>query len=57
MAGLLAQARDGAELSGLTAVCVITGTGLKDPDTALKVEAVRHEAPAEVEAVERVLGW
>ena len=57
VAGLLAQARDGAELSGLTAVCVITGTGLKDPDTALKVEAVRHEAPAEVEAVERVLGW
>ena len=57
LAGLLAQARDGADLAGLTAVCVITGSGLKDPDTALKVEAVRHEAPAEVEAVERALGW
>ena len=57
LAGLLAQARAGVDLSGLRAVCVITGSGLKDPDTALEVEAVRHEAPAEVEAVERVLGW
>ncbi len=57
LAGLLAQARAGVDLAGLTAVCVITGSGLKDPDTALKVEAVRHEASAEVEAVERVLDW
>ena len=57
LAGLLAQARDGAELAGLTVVCVITGHGLKDPDTALGVETARHEAAADVEAVERTLGW
>jgi threonine synthase len=57
LAGLAAQVRGGADLSGRTAVCVITGSGLKDPDTALEIEAVQHEAVAEVEAVERALGW
>lgn len=56
VAGLLKQGAGGA-LAGQTVVCVITGSGLKDPDTALGIEAVRHEAPAELEAVERVLGW
>ncbi|MBM4415410.1 MAG: threonine synthase [Chloroflexi bacterium] len=57
VAGLIAQAAAGATLRGLTAVCVITGAGLKDPDTALTVEAVRHEVPADLAAVERALGW
>ena len=57
LAGLTAQVRGGADLSGRTAVCVITGSGLKDPETALQIEAVQHEAVAEVEAVERALGW
>jgi threonine synthase len=57
VAGLLARARAGAPLAGRTAVCVITGGGLKDPDTALTIEAVRHDAPAELAAVERALGW
>ena len=57
VAGLLALVRGGADLAGLTAVCVITGSGLKDPDTALGIEAVRHDAPAEPEAVAEVLGW
>lgn len=57
VAGLMRRHREGEDLSGRSAVCVITGHGLKDPDTALKVEAIRHEAPAEVEAVARVLGW
>ena len=56
VAGLLKQGADRA-LEGQTVVCVITGHGLKDPDTALTVEAVRHQAPADLEAVERVLGW
>ncbi len=43
--------------SVLTAVCVITGHGLKDPDTALTVHATKHDAPADVAAVERALGW
>jgi threonine synthase len=57
LAGLLKQRREGARLEGLVAVCVLTGSGLKDPDTALTIEAVRHETPPEAGAVERVLGW
>ena len=57
VAGLMSRHRAGESLAGLTAVCVITGSGLKDPDTALGVESRRHDAPAEVEAVARALGW
>ncbi len=57
VAGLLKQAAGGASLEGLTAVCIITGHGLKDPDTAMTIEAVRHEVPADLAAVERSLGW
>ena len=57
VAGLMAAAREGDALAGRTAVCVITGSGLKDIDTALSVDAVRHEAAADVAAVERALGW
>ncbi|MCK9486697.1 MAG: threonine synthase [Dehalococcoidia bacterium] len=57
VAGLMKQHRDGADLRGKVAVCVLTGHGLKDPDTALHVEVVKHEAKAETDAVEQVLGW
>jgi len=57
VAGLISQHRAGASYAGQTAVCIITGSGLKDPDTALKIEAVMHEATADLEAVEQALGW
>lgn len=57
VAGLMRRHREGADLAGQVAVCIITGHGLKDSDTALQVEAIKHEAPAQVEAVARVLGW
>ncbi len=57
VAGLLARARAGEDLAGLTVVCVITGSGLKDPDTAMAVETVRYSSPAEADAVARALGW
>ena len=57
VAGLIKQAHAGADLAGLTAVCVITGSGLKDPDTAMSIEASRHSAPAEADAVAKALGW
>jgi threonine synthase len=38
-------------------VCVITGTGLKDPDTAMKSAEPLLELPADLAAVERALGW
>jgi threonine synthase len=37
-------------------VCVITGHGLKDPGTALKVEADLTEVPADFAAVEAAMG-
>ncbi len=57
LAGLMKQHRQGVDLQGKVAVCIITGHGLKDPDTALKVEAIKHDAAADADAVEQVLGW
>jgi threonine synthase len=57
VAGLFRRQADGEDLSGLTVVSVITGAGLKDPDTALQIDADRLETRAEASAVERVLGW
>jgi threonine synthase len=57
LAGLLKQRRGGASLAGKTAVCILTGSGLKDPDTALTIPAVRHHAGADAASVEQVLGW
>ena len=38
-------------------VCVVTGTGLKDADTALKGAEPFLELPADLLAVEQALGW
>ncbi|MGE3856083.1 MAG: threonine synthase [Dehalococcoidia bacterium] len=57
VAGLIRQHREGADLSGKTAVCIITGNGLKDPDTALGITAQIHHADADLASVERALGW
>lgn len=57
LAGLLKVCRQGLDLREKRVVCIITGNGLKDPDTALKTAGVEPQAcPADVEAVERVLG-
>ena len=57
VAGLLKLARDGTDLSGKTVVCVITGSGLKDPERAMTEFApeLRPIAP-DVVAVEREMG-
>ena len=57
VAGLIRQHREGADLSGKTAVCIITGNGLKDPDTALGVQANIRRSEADIASVERALGW
>ncbi len=57
VAGLLRSRQEGLDLSGQVAVCVITGNGLKDPDTALAVRPTLYEAAADVHDVERQLGW
>ncbi len=54
MAGLIKYSQD-HDLTDQTVVCVITGHGLKDPDTALSIEAKMTDIPADEEAVERAL--
>jgi threonine synthase len=42
---------------GSTIVCVLTGHGLKDPDTAQQLAAPTLSAPASVAGVRATLGW
>jgi threonine synthase len=57
VAGVLKRAASGKSYSGQTIVCVITGTGLKDPETALDVEPRIHHLPPDIAVVEREMGW
>ncbi len=57
LAGLLKLSRGGMDFSSKTVVCVITGTGLKDTDIALKNAPPFLEVAADVTAVEEALGW
>jgi threonine synthase len=56
VAGLLRLAGTGRLPSGGTAVCILTGHGLKDPDAARRVAERPVEVPADVEAVAGELG-
>ena len=55
VAGLLQVHAAGLDLAGKSVVCVITGAGLKDLDTAKRVTPELYELPATIEAVEAVL--
>ena len=57
LAGLIKLAKQGMDFSAKRVVCIVTGTGLKDIDTALKGEHSFAKLPATVEAVEKALGW
>jgi threonine synthase len=60
LAGLRRLARDGRlDPSGKTVACVLTGSGLKDPDVATRhlVPAATQSVEATLEAVEATLGW
>jgi threonine synthase len=54
-AGLTKLARTGYDLTGKRVVCVVTGTGLKDPDTAMSEPQRITELPANLEAVAAAL--
>jgi threonine synthase len=56
VAGLLALSQRGVDLTGARVVCIITGSGLKDPDTALSIEADIVDVPVDLAAVEHALG-
>ena len=56
VAGLLKLSREGLDLKGKKIVCIITGTGLKDPDLASNLEPVSiEEVPADLSRVEQAL--
>jgi len=55
LAGLIKSIEGGLNLASKTAVCIITGNGLKDPDTALKAAKPPIELPAEASAIEQAL--
>jgi threonine synthase len=57
LAGLIKLTSGGADFSGKVIVCVVTGTGLKDTETAIKEAPPFLELPAELAAVEKALGW
>ncbi len=57
LAGIIKLSSKGMDFSQKKVVCVVTGTGLKDTDIALKSAQPFLELPADIAAVERALGW
>jgi len=57
LAGLIKLSHQGMDFSQKRVVCVITGTGLKDTDTALKNVPPFPKLPADIAAVAQALGW
>ena len=57
VAGLIKLTREGFFKGGETVVCTLTGNGLKDPDTAIKVCEEPVTVPPEINAVVRELGF
>ena len=57
VAGVLKMSAEGTDLAGKTIVCVITGHGLKDPETALKAQPTIHHVAGDLGAIEQEMGW
>ncbi len=57
VAGVRKLVGEGAIDPGATIVCVLTGHGLKDPDTAQRLVDAPVAAPADAAGVRAVLGW
>jgi len=55
VAGLIQSAAQRPDLRGATCICIITGNGLKDPDTANSLAARQTDVPARLDAIESVL--
>ncbi len=56
VAGVLKLARAGRmDFAGSRVVCILTGNGLKDPDTAVRVSGAYSRLPADLGAIEREL--
>ena len=57
LAGLIKLTQGGMDFSTKRLVCVVTGNGLKDTETALKNTQPLLELPADIAAIEQALGW
>jgi threonine synthase len=57
VAGLIKMTGQGLNLSGKRVVCLITGTGLKDPNLPAKFAEPFPELPADMRVIEQTLGW
>jgi len=57
LAGLVKLSQTGMDFSQKRVVCIVTGTGLKDTETALRNAEPFLELPADLAAVEKALGW
>jgi threonine synthase len=57
LAGLIKLTSRGENFTGKVIVCVVTGNGLKDTETALKKVPKIMELPADIKTVEKALGW
>lgn len=53
VAGLIKLRASGQDFSAKTVVCVITGTGLKDPDTTIQTAKAPAELPADLDILEQ----
>lgn len=56
IAGLIKCARKGMLKDGQTVVCTLTGHGLKDPDTATKVQRIPESVKPEMDVVLKAIG-
>ena len=56
IAGLIKLVQNGTIDKDKRIVCVTTGHGLKDPDTAVKMSEKPVEVDAELTAIEEILG-
>ncbi len=56
VAGVMKKAKVGFFKEGSKVACVLTGNGLKDPDTAIKVGKQPKVIPAEFDAVVKAIG-
>jgi threonine synthase len=57
LAGLVKLAGQGKDFAGSTVVCIVTGSGLKDAEIAIKGTPSFTEVAADLTVVERALGW
>jgi len=57
IAGLIKMVANGLNLQGKRVVCIITGTGLKDPSLPAKFAEPFPELPVDIKVVEKTLGW